>query len=286
MDHRFLQWLAGQVDGDGAIGVRKYAKSPFISIKKAEKGKHAIEMVHSRLGGEFRLNRKQTGRVQAAYQWELRGAAVVAVVKQIIPFLQQKRSRAEAIAQWRSQFGMYTVTDAAGATQTGLKEKDVVRIVGRSPPTIAKYRKSGRRCNGFVIARETGTGAQVHERVQELKHKLDTPAPYLHPSYIAGFFDAEGCIRTQGPALRVTVTQDDPAILYVIQNQYGGSVLHDKKRKSNALTFCATNARVFLMALRRDVYEKADQLELALRFNKDNWQELGPRMKALRGNQL
>ena len=286
MDYRFLQWLAGQVDGDGAIGVRTASKQPYIAIEKALKGKHALDRIHAQLKGELYRSAKQTGRRQEKWMWAVRGAASVPVAKALIPFLQQKRSRAEAISTWRSMFGQYTVMDRHGLKRDGLKEQDVERIVGRCPPTIKKYARSGQLCNGFVIIHGTGTGHQVYARFQEVKHKLDSPAAYLHPSYIAGFFDAEGCIRTQGSHLQVTVTQDDPAILQVIRNQYGGSVLHDKKRKSNALTFCATNARVFLMAIRRDVYEKAEQLELALRFNKDNWQELGPRMKALRGNQL
>ena len=40
------------------------------------------------------------------------------------------------------------------------------------------------------------------------------------------------------------------------------------------------------MVIRRDLYEKADQVELALQLNENNWAELGAQMKAMRGNQL
>lgn len=54
----------------------------------------------------------------------------------------------------------------------------------------------------------------------------------------------------------------------------------------HCLTFCGPSAKAFLLAIRRDVYEKREQLELALKIDKNNWQEIGPKLKSLKGCQL
>lgn len=68
-------------------------------------------------------------------------------------------------------------------------------------------------------------------------------------------------------------------ILKPMQQQYGGRQIH-------VWTLCAKSASAFLAVIRSDVFEKRAQLELALQLDKSNWQEVGPKMKAMRGNQL
>jgi len=53
----------------------------------------------------------------------------------------------------------------------------------------------------------------------------------LTDEYIAGFFDGEGCVMINaGGRCTVTITQKNPAVLYLIQQKFGGNV-HKKHMK-------------------------------------------------------
>ena len=293
-DFRFMQWLAGQVDGDGSVGVINKSKTPFITIKKAEKGSNALRLIERKVGGSLYKSGPEIGNFQAKYIWYLRGGQAVPLAKKLIPYLKIKRRQATAIAAWTSQYHRFSVLSY---TQDREEEEDAYRcqdismeevaaIVYRTPRTILKCMRANKTCNGFVVTRESGTAVEVQKEILSLKGLPDEAVDWLHPSYIAGFFDAEGHIKTQKSSLYATISQKDPAILRPIHRTYGGAIYSEKNRTMYCLTFCGPSARAFLMAIRQDVYEKRNQLELALQLNRDNWQELGPQMKAMRGCQL
>ena len=283
MDDRFLHWFAGQLDGDGSIGMRR-SLNAFICIKKAEKGKHALDKIQSVVGGALLHRNRVNEHQQDTYLWDVRGTKAVNLARRLIPYLQLKRRQAEALASWQSKYGRFSLSKD-GHKQEDMMMKDVVETVGRTAPTVLKYMRSGEPCNGYVIAKVEGNAHTVFERLQYLKSVPDVVGS-LHQAYVAGFFDAEGCIRTQGSNLRVTIAQKDPAILHALQALFGGSVLKEKNRDNYCHTLCATNARKFLAVIQHNACEKHEQVQLGLKFNKDNWDDIGTKMKALRGCQL
>lgn len=258
------------------------SRLPFIAIEKAAKGKHSIQRIHEAFGGDFRSSFKERGRTQAKFMWCLQGSAAVPVIKRLIPYLRIKRRVAQIVSKWRPTYGQFCVTGPNG-TQSELRQPEVERLVGRTLVTINKHRGV---CNGFTVTKTDVGSRGIYAEWQAAKKLPCEPVDGLHPSYIAGFFDAEGHIKNNKSTLYVTISQKDPTIIRTIQERYGGSIYTEKYRESHVLTFCAKSAKAFLLAIRRDVHEKRDQVELALTLSKDNWRDVGPRMKAMRGCQL
>lgn len=283
-DFRFLQWLGGQIDGDGSVGMFR-TRIPFICMKKAEKGKHTLLRIQSHVGGDIYLTKRQTDHQQACYSWTLRGCRATPLIQALIPFLKLKKGYAEIVARWRPSMHKFTVS-GKGKEHRNTSMKVAAQIVGRTPPTILKHMRAAKACNGYTITKPENMTEALYQQLQVIKQQPNDPVAHLHPSYVAGFVDAEGCIRTQGSNLRVTIAQKEPTILYGLQHSWGGSVIKEKNRDNWVLTLCAASARAFLATIKSDVYEKADQVELALQFNKSNWKELAPKMKAMRGGQL
>lgn len=285
-DFRFMQWFAGQIDGDGSIGVKTAAQHPFVAIQKAEKGRHSLQRIVERVGGSLYQSGKQTGRTQAKHTWMVRGPAAVALAARLRPYLKLKQRQARAVGSWTSKLGRWWV-ETGGVTRTGVTREEAAAVVGRCTVTVTKYARLGRSCNGHGVGREAGNGEAVLSEVRALRGVPDEPVGRLHPSYAAGFFDAEGCVALKrSSCLYVTVAQKDPAVLRALQAQWGGSVIKEKNRENWCWTLCGQSSKAFLAVIRADVHEKREQVELALQVNPANWRELAPRMKALRGCQL
>lgn len=100
----------------------------------------------------------------------------------------------------------------------------------------------------------------------------------LSAEYIAGFFDGEGCVQIKNPRhgpgrvhlLSVSISNTYKPILEIIQRQYGGSLLPNR-RIAKGLTgwdlyWSARKAEIFL----RDVYPylvvKKEQVLFAFKF--------------------
>lgn len=93
-------------------------------------------------------------------------------------------------------------------------------------------------------------------------------------SYVAGFFDGEGCIsssfsKSRLPRVGITITQKDPHILELISNFLGfGQVGLDKKSWGDCGILRITGAsdqRKFLQGILPYVIGKKSQVDLALR---------------------
>lgn len=94
-------------------------------------------------------------------------------------------------------------------------------------------------------------------------------------TYLAGFFDGEGCVMTRRQAngyweLRLSVGQIDPAPLYLLQGRFGGGIYRKSRgllgRQVWAWVTTGNQAAKALEALAPHLIVKRDQVLLALEF--------------------
>lgn len=287
-DHRFWQWFAGQMDGDGTIGL--CSKWPVLSLSKAEKGASAVVRVKSEIGGSIHHRPSRGPRRQQSQVWQIGGRAAVEVARKLTPYLRLKRRRAEVLLQWTSPYKAMSISKG-GVVRKDLTREEVASIIGAGTCTVSRHLRTGKPLQGWQITKRAGTRQEVYEQLLSLKDQPDGDlVGTLHPSYVAGFFDAEGYVELKrANCPRVTVGQRWPAITAALKAQYGGNVyIETREDGSNyhCWTVYSANARAFLHCIKADVSEKARQVELCLSVTPQNWQTVAAEMKSLRGNQL
>lgn len=95
----------------------------------------------------------------------------------------------------------------------------------------------------------------------------------LSDQYIAGFFDAEGCIHINTYAggkhhrLYLAVAQNDPIILELLSERFGGNLYpHHPGSKATQWQLWHNKAYAFLKAIYPHLIMKKPQAELAIAF--------------------
>src|SRR5579859_4067102 len=92
----------------------------------------------------------------------------------------------------------------------------------------------------------------------------------VNPEYLAGFFDGEGCVSTNGRAsggyLTVTIANSHLPILEVIKDQFGGSISR-RSSGSYTVTLSTRKAKAILeymlpyLVIKKDVAEAGIALQ-------------------------
>ena len=101
----------------------------------------------------------------------------------------------------------------------------------------------------------------------------------LHPAYVAGFIDGEGCIRIDKSKsagrstcykIEIIVANNDQSILLQLQEQYGGYMRHSKfgTQKAYYWSLYGSPAETFLYEILPYLQVKLEQAEAALEFQK------------------
>jgi hypothetical protein len=95
----------------------------------------------------------------------------------------------------------------------------------------------------------------------------------VNPSYLAGFFDGEGCVKSfivsTHPQIMLEIAQKDPSILYHIQEYLGYGkvqVIHSRGRESHQLRIYGRDrVRQTIRLIYPHSIIKKQQLELGYR---------------------
>ena len=108
---------------------------------------------------------------------------------------------------------------------------------------------------------------------------------FLHPAYIAGFFDGEGCIhaRRSHADLQISIAQNVIAPLEVIAVQFGGAITRRNAASIYTWRCPVKSERSFLETILPYLIVKKEQAELGLEWLKCSqrgWD--APRTKAAR----
>ena len=282
---RFLHWTAGQLDGDGAISMAKCSSGkvnmPFITMSKAEKGSPALHRIRDVLGGTIGHQPSKKCEWQNVQQWRVTGSSAAVLARKMTPYMKLKKRRAVLLATWESALGRFTVSKD-GKNISDLSREDAAAAIGSSVKTITKYLQRGAPYKGWTITKVAGNGKELLVGMRAMDGLPHVETGPLHTAYIAGFFDAEGCVHVQGTCIVVQLSQKWPAVLQAIQTRYGGALKIDKKAHWR-YRICGPSARAFLIDIRADVLEKAEQVELALEVDATNWRDTAAKMRAMRG---
>lgn len=107
-----LAYLAGVIDSDGYIGVKRstYAMrvrgdagfpmySERICVKQVEP--HATEMLHAFFGGTLGVTKASAAKGRSLHYWQVTDRNAFACAKSLLPFLRIKRGQTENLVELR-----------------------------------------------------------------------------------------------------------------------------------------------------------------------------------------
>lgn len=205
-----LEYLAGFLDGDGCItlgcprttssGGRGY--SVFVNAVNTDI--RPLEMFRDVFGGSLSPMGRGNEKHSPSFQWSVAAEKAIPVVVALMPFLILKRRDAEIALEFQALL-RGSKRGPRGSHADSFAARDVLKgeMVARHAP------------NSGVITQHQG-GVSLE--------------------YLAGHFDAEGCVviplvRTRASlgfsarhSLRVSVTGTDPGAVNVFRDTFGGSV--------------------------------------------------------------
>ena len=266
-------WLAGQIDGDGCISI--YTRTPCIAITKAKKGRRSLDRVAQLYGGRVCSNGHRPESAQEIFNWRLFGRSAQALTERLRPHLHLKRKQADLVA--RVVTGRFPVTVTKdGETKRPQTPADAALLLGCSVSRIYQlFKQHGDTFTfrGHSVQRCSKQNDALEQQIKEQQPKPhDLVASPLHPAYIAGFVDAEGCIKLQALlGLRVEISQKFRPVLDAIQQQYGGKIIQVSTAMADGgrkiwyqWSICGPSAKAFLMVIKQFLYEKRDQVDIAM----------------------
>lgn len=282
-----LWWTAGQIDGDGSVGI--YAGRLKVVIKKSVKSLQTLQHIQRLFGGvlNFQAATKQTWEDQVA--WILHAESARSFCSQISPYVMLKRRQFEvaaAITVGRNP----AVACKDGRTVSVQNSAELLRLIhdaAISPEALRKQMARAKttpfQLSGWTVTcappptvkAATMDAAQLIKSLKQQEH-----APHFGETppaaYFCGFFEADGCVMLVGPNPRVSVTQKYRSICDLLQSTYGGGVIKVAVKNATlghmwSWTLGSKAARLFLEAVHAHAVEKRDQMALALAANKENW---------------
>jgi hypothetical protein len=102
-----LAYLAGLIDGEGYIGIKKMtrhdcaAPSYHARIQVRMVDEPAIALLAHELGGKYYHERTATGLRRALYCWQVSDALAERTLRALLPYLRIKRRNAEEVLRLR-----------------------------------------------------------------------------------------------------------------------------------------------------------------------------------------
>lgn len=123
-----LAWIAGFMDGEGSITIKKYARYKGQSIRyqayvccnqateDTTEAMKALLLLQKHFGGSiYKQSKSKDSKVREAHQWLIVSSTAVDCVKQLLPYLIVKRKQAELLIQYgkgiNSKRGAKRLTD-------------------------------------------------------------------------------------------------------------------------------------------------------------------------------
>lgn len=281
-----MYWAAGQVDGDGCIGI--YRRIPRIQLDKAEKGLSSIQKFVDLFGGKVaNLGIRREGR-QCSYKWTLQGKPAANAIQQLQPYLRIKAQQAELIGQLQLGRNPMTMQRDNQVWYASTRKEASTRL-GCCTALVSKLFRSGGEPDSFTYMGYTVTRGRTQnndvERLIRECQKSQHPEirETLHPAYVAGFVDAEGSLKFYKTGwYSLEVAQKYPAILKALCSQYGG-VIKERKDCYRWHLHKDHGLKPFLAEILPYMIEKAQQANLVMDSTTDTHKDTYDTMGTLRG---
>lgn len=290
MDVSFWLWFAGQIDGDGTVGV--CSGSPRLSLKKARKGFCALQLIKDKLGGTVYHRPSTNLKRQDQATWLLDGEPARNAIQQLQSLSRLKRAECRLVAGLSTGRCRFTA-EKDGCLHRFNDTKECADEIGVHRCSVhqkfARLRSATIELKGWKLTK-LDSRKSIHQTVlQKLRQQRKAPLQplkgSLHPAYIAGFFDAEGSLDLRDSCNpRVRMGQNDPAVLHAIRQQYGGSLYTTPNQRHTQLQINSLAGRVFLKLILPFCVEKKAQVELALTATPQTFRAIEAQLKPMRGN--
>lgn len=240
-------WIGGQMDGDGCVRVCPI-NGLTVRIGKAENAWHSLVHLQRFMGGAiYDCNRSREGNFQAERHWTLRGQAALDFCESMQRFMFLKQPQLVKALE----FPLYGGWMAKMKPVRGTHKKTGETVVFASV-SDAKRKIGITSINAYLAGKTTHAGGyeweyianpvktgEIHskraelerivsdlKRVEHLEIEAELPLPY-----VAGFVDADGCVR----AGAVIVTQKYRAVCEAMQRQFGGGVYTSTREDGSSI---------------------------------------------------
>lgn len=98
-----LAYLAGLVDGEAYIGIKRNRPKNCVSLAYHERiqvrmvDESAIKFLTTTLGGKYYRERPRSDAGRPLYCWQVSDARAASILKQLLPYLKVKRRNAETV---------------------------------------------------------------------------------------------------------------------------------------------------------------------------------------------
>ena len=292
----FLQYVAGNFDGDGCVVVGTN-ECLSLGVDKAEKSMSVLKMLKENFGGNIYCKKKKTATTQAKYEWKVNGRQAYRVIELIKDYTHIKRQQLEVAYTFDMD---YRVT--VYATRDGLERKfesntAAAKAFGRSESQMRRELWYYNACiDGWkfrVVRRDAAMKAAVTAQrkgvdleLRRLKHVPHNPIQgSLIVEYLSGLFDSEGCISVTSATLwKCAIPQGHSNILFALKRQFGGNVFVSKKTANRGCwTLYRIPGKPFLESIRPMLLEKGKQVDLVLKMT-DDGARVNYELRKLKGN--
>ena len=301
IDEDTKKYIAGQIDGDGSVGV--YNGGLKVSVGKAENAWHVLFRLQDMFEGSIHISHKATDNHQAVKTWQLIGRSALdfCMVMQHYTFGKQPQF-AKACEHPIHDLRMMMWKPVMATSKTGQERmfgnmyaatKVLPRTCVGSIAKCVKGVKHYNTCGGYtwralenpvkqeeVLARVKALELQLKamKRIEHLPISVQLSLPY-----IAGMIDADGHLKLplKGGGT-ILVSQKYRAICDRLYMQLGGSVQADKMFH---WVSSAADTRNIVSSILPYLLEKKQQAVLFLSANRVNVAEVRTLMSKLKGHQ-
>ena len=294
-------WIGGQMDGDGCIRICPQ-NGIMVRIAKAEKGWPCLVWLKNMLKGKIYKGTAENEFHQAMKEWCIRGQAALDFCKVIQNHTFLKKPQLEKalefllygghIAQMQPLQGSHVSGDEifSGA-------KEASKKIGVCLKTVYNSMEKDYAIKGWNFMKiPNPVTSEIVKRnredlvvaLQDMKKVEHEPIKQILPKpYIAGFVDAEGCLRAIGKnSTTIAVAQKYRAVCDAICKQYSGNVSYVEKDHPAFVWSIHAGAKDFLRDIAPFLIEKRGQAELLLNMKAGEGRAVKAALRLMKGNQV
>ena len=290
-----LDYFSGNIDGDGKVLVGNN-QNLLVGLDKAKKAYMVLEEAKRLFKGYIYKKCNETETSQEQHQYVVNSTDAFELICAIKERTWVKRKQFQVASTFDMTLKVSVIAEkdqevmthrsiTACARYFGVGEQRIRRLLATVDPQIDDW------CLTLVRQDQAAVKASRDAVDKELRRLKDIPhepiTNTLSFAYVAGFFDAEGCISFQSLSTwKISVPQEHPEILYALKRQFGGSVFVSKNENTAAWTLYARLARPLLDNILPYLREKREQVEIILKFDPktDDANEVRDRLSLLKGN--
>ena len=294
-----MWWMAGELDGDGSVGI--YAGRLKVAIKKSVKSKTTLQHIQQLFGGDLHYCPAAKDTWEDQVFWTLHAEPARAFCSKIAPYVFLKRAQFEVAAS--ITVGRTPAVACKEGREVSVQNGTELHLLISDPAVLiwtvrrrmAKAGGTPFQLGGWTVTckprlevkKATQRAAEQLRELKQKEHDAIT-GPLPPPPYFCGFFEADGCVTLTGPNASVSVSQKYRSICDLLQAIYGGRV---SRAEMEAATLGhmwrwaahSKSARKFLEDVYAHAFEKREQMHLALSATKANWRKNKLEMDAMKG---